>query len=170
MGLVRMFAAKSDDSLGVGPLWPFRTYEIISLGDFERALRRRGVRERFIKIEDADERDQQFKKYSFVRDRFYDLHLRSLSSRERRQFADGTHPSQCHSRSELVLPTCRRLEAYLSELGLPVEVSPGFYHFNRIVLTTNLVSNPLGRRNEIPWLYYGYEIKAHWGMDGDEWD
>lgn len=149
-------------------VWPFRTYEVISLGEFERTLRRRGVREGFVKIEDANERDQQFNKYISVRDRFYALHLRSLSTEERRQFADGTHPSQCHSRSELALPICRRLEAFMSDLGLPADVSPGFYHLNRIVLTTDLMADPQDRRGDIPWLFYGYEVKPHWETNRDE--
>lgn len=143
-------------------MWPFRTYEVILLGEFEQTLRRRRVREGFIKIEDSKERKEQFGKYISVRDRFYDLHIRSLSTEERRQFTDGTHPSQCHSRAEFVLPVCRLLEAFISEMGFSADVTPGNYHLNRIVLTTRLSTDPKSRREDLPWLFHGYEVKLFW--------
>jgi len=143
-------------------MWPFRNDSIVTLGELEAALISRGVQQSFTQIKDARQRAEQFDRYSEVKEKFYRLHLRSLSKDEQRAFRDGTHPSQSHDRFRMAEPMTTQLQSHLSNIGVKSNVCLGTYHMERIVLSVDLANEPTALRGQLPWLFHGYEVKYGW--------
>ena len=100
--------------------------------------------------------------YGDFRERIWKKHAKTLSAKERRQFREGTHPSQSHEFQERVGPFLESLREHLANKGMSAKVSVGFYHMDRIVLSVDLEIDPEERRGELPWLYRGFEVKYSW--------
>jgi hypothetical protein len=113
-------------------------------------------------ISDPAERDRRIAEYGELRQHLFAEHIKALTEEVQHQFAEGTHPSQSHRFAEQAQPFADSLREDLASLGFPANVSLGWYHLDRIVLSADLLTDPGERRSELPWLHHGFEVKYHW--------
>ena len=106
------------------------------------------------------QRNVWWKQFAELKQHLWQKHLSTLTQEEQRQLKDGTHPSLRHEYEERALPFCKLLEAELERQGLKSVVKIGFYHMDRIVLSTYLSELPPGGLPGSPWLFRGFEVKA----------
>jgi hypothetical protein len=111
------------------------------------------------KHSDAHQRAAWFQQFAELKQHLWEKHIASLSEAERKQFADRTHPSLSHRFKDRAAPFLEALKQEFARLGYTAEVSLGFYHLDRIVLSASLDRTPPGRLRGVPWLFRGFEIK-----------
>jgi hypothetical protein len=119
-----------------------------------------------VKIPDPVERDRRITEYGELRQHLFAKHIKTLSRQERREFKQGTHPSQSHRFADRAEPFVALLREHLADLGFPGKVCLGWYHMDRIVLSADLDEDPGERQRELPWLFRGFEIKYNWPHGG----
>lgn len=146
-------------------MWSFFALPIVTREDLDRALRRAGVPEGFVYLDDPARQDAAFASFGRVRARLYSRHIASLPRRERQQIAAGTHPSQNneHANSyEAARPAANQLQSWLAQRGFDSTVVPACYHMGRIVLSAVLTTDPEDGIKDFPWLIGGFEAEYGW--------
>lgn len=100
--------------------------------------------------------------YAVLQKRLYRRHVRSLPRPERLAIDNGSHPSLSHEFADAARPYVPQLAERLATLGIHADVGIALYHYDRIVLTADLVPNPVDLGHTLPALFQGFEIKYAW--------
>jgi hypothetical protein len=143
-------------------MWFFGGKRHLRYPSLEAWLKGEGLTEPFSANADPVERDRRITEYGELRRHLFAKHIKTLSPEEQRQFDEGAHPSQSHRFADRAEPFVALLREHLASLGFRSNVSVGWYHFDRIVLSADLEADPGPRRSELPWLFRGFEIKYNW--------
>ena len=117
------------------------------------------VPDNFATVEDEQLRDKYITEFGELRRHLFAKHAATLSAEEQQKLNDGEHPSQSHAFASDAEPYCELFDAHLKTLGVnAVEIVLGWYHMDRIVLTTTLEQSDLESQNKLPWLFRGFEV------------
>lgn len=118
-----------------------------------------GLPKDWTKHPDQNQRDLWWKQLAELKKHLWERHIATLTPEEQQQFEARTHPSLSHKYRDRAQPFIVSLKDELERLGYDAEVSFGFYHLDRIILSAGLDRTPAGRLREVPWLFRGFEIK-----------
>ena len=138
--------------------WPFHRKRHLKYDSIEAWMEGEGV-PHLKNVADPRLRDKYTQQYNELRLHLYEKHIATLTVEEQDQFAKGTHPSQSHRFADRAKPFAAELQRLLETKGLTCTVEVGFQQMDRIVLSVDLPGDPGQRRNELPWLFRGFEVK-----------
>jgi hypothetical protein len=95
-----------------------------------------------------------------LRQYLFEKHLKTLSEVEREQLKTGSHSSQSHQKVKDADEFAEQLHSELLRLGFDVEIRPGCYHANRVILSV-FPDGKIDRANlakAVPQFFHGYEV------------
>src|SRR4051812_49123269 len=132
-------------------MWCLRKKRHLRYRSLEAWFKGEGLKDPFSAIADPAERNRRITECGELCQHLFAKHIKSLSRDERRQFEEGTHPSQSHRFAERAEPFVTLLREHLSSMGFHSQVCLGWYHMDRIVLSVDLEADPCQRRPDLPW-------------------
>lgn len=112
--------------------------------------------------DDPVKQDRLFEQLEELQRKLWDEHLSTLTTDERRQFSQGTHPSQSHSQALLAQPILEEFRRKIAHVPYIATVALGAYHGDRLVISVHF-SEDIPRKqwkNDLPTYFRGFEIKA----------
>ena len=112
--------------------------------------------------DDPEKQDRVMTLFAELRNKLWKEHLATLPERERRQFAEGTHPSQSHSSSDQAQPYAQQLKEQLASVPYVAEVALSAYHGDRLVICVHF-SEDIPRKQflkDLPTYFKGFEVIA----------
>jgi hypothetical protein len=111
-------------------------------------------------IADDAERERRLREYGELERFLFAKHLASLPEVERQEYRAGIHPSQSHRFRDRAQPVAQRLQEELARRGYAAKVEIGFYHLDRLVLSTELPRLPSEEEWPTwPWFFRGFQVK-----------
>jgi hypothetical protein len=112
----------------------------------------------FLGVADEEARSRYITQYGELRRHLFAKHLATLTQEEQAQFEQGSHPSLSHAFADRAQPIAEEFQRELQRLGFVARVELGWYHFDRIVFSVVLATNPTPEEHErLPWLFRGFE-------------
>ena len=106
--------------------------------------------------------DRLFAQLGELRQKLWDNHFSTLSDDERKEFSQGMHPSQSHSRAPQAQPFVEEFEKRFASLGYIKKIALGFYHGDRLVISVSFSEDVPRKRwaQDLPAYFRGFEVKA----------
>lgn len=97
-----------------------------------------------------------------LRRHLFNKHLATLSVAEQEQLKAGSHPSQSHQKVKDADEFAALLHSELLQHGFDIQVQPGCYHMDRVILSLfpDENVNRIKLAKVVPQLFRGYEIKV----------
>jgi hypothetical protein len=141
-------------------MWPSKTKKHLQYESVLAWIEGEKIPVPFTEIKDEKLKDKYFDRLGELRRHLFDKHLKTLSQTERDQLKAGTHPSQSHEKVKDAKEFAEALHSQLFQHGLNVNVVPGCYHMDRVILSVR-VDADVSRESLIklvPQFYRGFEV------------
>ena len=141
-------------------MWPFKSKKHLKYDSVDAWIEGEKIPIPFSTVKDEKLCDELFTKLGELRQHLFNRHLEQLSETEREQLKAEEHASQSHEHIETAKVIAKELAIELSRHKYVVDVFPGLYHMNRIVLDVvieNKSSLKLATKT-VPQFFKGFEV------------
>ena len=118
-------------------MWPFSSKHPTPLSVQYEGMKQL-IPERSLPDASDVDREAYFADLKRWKHKVWSKHLRTLSRTARAEFRANSHPSQSHDFESRAIPYTARLKEYLESRGFTTDVSLGYYHLGRFVLSVDL--------------------------------